>query len=383
MEAYLDNAATTPVSEEVFEAMKDVFLNHYGNPASMHKLGYEAECIVKDAKKKIADVFHCDPSEIFITSGGTESINTVIYGALAVGKEKHIAASMIEHSAVYHSMLEAEKAGNKISFLKVDSEGLLDLTALEEILNDRLDLFSLIWVNNEIGTIQKVEEIVRTIKRRQPNCLIHLDATQAIGKIKIDLSRLDIDFMSGSAHKLQGPKGAGLLFKRKRAALSPLLIGGGQQAGFRAGTENVPGTVGLATALYAAYQDFDYKMEKIRMMKEKLVNELSKLPEVSIHSPIDENHSPHIVSLSVKGIRSEVLLHELANQGVYVSAGSACHSTSKNKGSRTLNAIGISKEAQEGTLRFSFAPYLSMEAIDYAVSKFKPAVEELGKYVRK
>lgn len=383
MEVYLDNAATTQVSPKVFEAMKDVFLVNYGNPASMHSLGYRAESIVKEAKQEIAKIFNCETSEIIITSGGTESINTVIRGVCAHGKVKHIVSSRIEHSAVYNSMLEVEKAGNKISFVEVRSDGLLDMESLEEILNEDADLFSLIWVNNEIGTIQKVEEIVKLIRKKQPKCLIHLDATQAIGKLKINLSSLDIDLMSGSAHKLHGPKGVGLLYKRKGCNIKPLLLGGGQQNNFRSGTENVPGTVGMAVAIREAYQNFDINCKKLKKMKERLIFGLSTIPQVTINSPIDEDHSSHILSISVRGIRSEVLLHELADKGVYVSAGSACHSNSKNKGSRTLNAVKLPVELQEGTIRLSLSPDLSMDEIDYAISKFAPAIEELSKFVRK
>lgn len=383
MVAYLDNAATTPMSTEVLEAMTDVFLKHYGNPSSMHSLGYEAECLVRAAKQKMARIFNCDSSELIITSGGTESINTAIYGIRNPHKTQHIVASSIEHSAVYQSMLEMEQWGNKISFVSVDKNGLLDIKALEQLLEEKTDLFNLIWVNNEIGSIQKVEEIIRLIRRKQPECLIHLDATQAIGKLKIDLSRLNIDLMSGSAHKLRGPKGVGLLYKRKSCNIKPLIFGGGQQGGFRSGTENVAGTVGMATAIEEAYKDFDCKCRHLRKLKERLIEKLSGISKIVINSPMDENYSDHILSLSIEGIRSEVILHELANQGVYVSAGSACHSNSKNKGSRTLNAIGMPKELQEGTIRLSLGSQLSPEDIDYAVSKFEPAIKELSKYVRK
>lgn len=383
MIVYLDNAATTPMSIHVFESMKPTFIQKYGNPSSMHSMGYEAECMVKEAKQKIAKIFHCDSSELIITSGGTESINTVIYGVCTYGKPKHIVSSGIEHSAVYNTMLEVEKWGNKVSFLGVDKNGLLNMEELNERLEENIDLFSLIWVNNEIGTIQKIEDIVKLVRKKQSECLIHLDATQAIGKIRIDLSALNIDLMSGSAHKLHGPKGVGILYKRKGCKIKPLILGGGQQGGFRAGTENVAGTIGMATAIEEVYTDFETKQMHLKDLKERLITGLGGLNNVTINSPVTEDFSNHILSVSVSGVRSEVLLHELASRGVYISAGSACHSNSKNKGSRTLQAIQLPVELQEGTIRLSLSTMITMEEIEYAILQIRSAIEELMKYVRR
>ena len=383
MIVYLDNAATTPMSNYVFESMKPSFIQKFGNPSSMHSIGYEAECMVKEAKQKIAKILHCDTSELIITSGGTESINTVIYGVCTYGKSKHIVSSDIEHSATYNILLEVEKFGNKISFIGVDKNGLLSMEELNEILKDKIDLFSLIWVNNEIGTIQRIEEIVRLIRKKQPKCLIHLDATQAIGKIKIDLSVLNIDLISGSAHKLHGPKGVGILYKRKGCNIKPLILGGGQQGGFRSGTENVAGTIGMAAAIEESYTEFERKRIHLKNLKERLIIGLGDLENVRINSPLNEDFSNHILSLCGSGVRSEVLLHELANRGIYISAGSACHSNSKNRLSRTLQAIGLPVELQEGTIRISLSTMITMEEIEYSIAQIRSAIEELMKYVRR
>lgn len=383
MIAYLDNAATTAVSDKVLERMCEVLKKHYGNPASAHTLGFEAERLISEAKKAMAGRLGCDISEIFITSGGTESINTVIYGVCG-SRPKHIAASSIEHPAVINAMLEVEKNGNEISFVNVDDKGRLLTEELEQLLDSRkIDLFNLIWVNNEVGSIQNAASIAELIKSRQPGCLIHLDATQAIGKLKINLKALKIDLLSGSAHKLHGPKGVGILYKKKGCNIKPLLVGGGQQNGFRSGTENAAGTAALACAIDEAYEDFEAKAANLHMLKRHCVELLSRIDDVVIHNPPSEEFSDSIVSFAAKGVRSEVLLHELSAKGIYVSAGSACHSLSKSKGSHVLNALHIPLDLQEATIRISMSAATTMEEIEYAAAAIKEAVPFLRKYIHK
>lgn len=383
MRVYLDNAATTVVIPEVMAVMTEAFTEKFGNPAAMHTLGLEAEKLVKNAKENMASILHCDASEILITSGGTESINTVIKGVGHKDKPRRYLSTLTEHSAVYNSLMEMEASGSKVDFIENDENGLIKPDSLDSALNEKADLLTVIWVNNEVGTIQKINEIVRIVRKKQPECLIHVDATQAIGKLEIDLKALDIDFMSCSAHKIHGPKGVGILYKKKSVNLRPLILGGGQQNALRSGTENVPGTVGFAKALEIAYNNLSDKQSKLLQLKKTLIDGCMEIEDVKLHSPISSDFANHIVSMSFKGIKSEVLLHELASRGIYVSAGSACRSNSKNKGSRTLNSMKIPIDSQGSTIRMSLSSYNTQEEIIYAIENIKEAVVELRKYTKR
>lgn len=380
---YFDNAATTPCSMEVMEAISFVSTTCFANPSAMYPFGMEAENLIKGSKLNIASIINAMPEEIFITSGGTESINTAIYGATDYKKNKHFVSSCMEHSAAHNCLLEVEKMGNTVSFVGTDKRGKLSIEELKTAITKDTVLFNLIYVNNEIGVIQDVEDIIKVVKSINPKCYVHLDATQALGKIKIDVVKLGIDLMSASAHKINGPKGVGLLYKKKSCNIKPLIVGGGQQACFRSGTENVSGALALSVAMAKAYEEHEDNAEKLREIKERFISGVEKIDAITINSPIADDYSSHIVSISVQDVRSEVLLNALAEHGICISAGSACHTHSKNTGSRTLKAIALPLDLQKSTVRFSFGKDNTLEEVDYALDKLKSAVLDLRKYVRR
>lgn len=380
---YFDNAATTPCRREVFEAMQFASLNCFSNPAALYPFAMEAENLVKSSKENIAKIINARADEIFITSGGTESINTAILGACDYKKVRHFASSIMEHSAAHNCLLEVEKMGNTVTFINTDKRGHILLDEIEKTITKDTVLFNLIYVNNEIGVIQDARAVTRLVKKCNPKCYVHLDATQALGKMKIDVEALGIDLLSASAHKFNGPKGVGLLYKKKGCNIKPLIIGGGQQAGFRSGTENVPGTLALSVALALSYDELEENENILKKLKSHFVEEISKIDGIIINSPLADDYSSSIVSVSIKDVRSEVLLNELSKDEIYISAGSACHSHEKNKGSRTLTSIGVPLELQKSTVRFSFSHDNTIDEIDFAVERLKAAVEELRKYVRR
>lgn len=380
---YFDNAATTPCRQEVFEAMQFASFKCFFNPAALYPHAIQAENLVKSSKENIAKIINAKADEIFITSGGTESINTAIYGVCDYKKPKPFVSSIMEHSAAHNCLLEVEKMGNTVSFIGSDKRGHILMEDIEKTVTKDTVLFNLIYVNNEIGVIQDAKAVTRLVKKCNPKCYVHLDATQALGKMRIDVEDLGIDLLSASAHKFNGPKGVGLLYKKKGCNIKPLIVGGGQQGNFRSGTENVAGTLALSVALTLAYDDFEKKETILKNLKSHFVEEVLKIDGVIINSPIADDYSDSIVSVSIRDIRSEVLLNELSKYEICISAGSACHSYEKNISSRTLNSIGVPKELQKSTVRFSFSYDNTIDEIDFTVEKLKDAVEELKKYVRR
>lgn len=384
MEAYLDNSATTKVFDSVRDVVVKTMSEDYGNPSSMHLFGMRGENYVKEARKTIASVLKAAEKEIFFTSGGSESNNMALIGAAEANKRagKHIITTQIEHASVSATMKYLEGIGYEITYLPVDNTGKVDLEALRQSLREDTILVSVMYVNNEIGTIEPIEEIGRIIKEYNKSILFHVDAIQAFGKIDIVPKRLNIDLMSVSAHKIHGPKGVGFIYIKEKTKVKPIIYGGGQQNGMRSGTENVPGIAGLSQAVKEIYKDLKSENEKVTELKDYFIDRVSELEGVTVNSKKGSVGAPHIISVSVEGIRSEVLLHALEERGVYVSAGSAC-SSNKPAVSATLKAIGVKKELLDSTVRFSLSVFTTKEEIDYAIETMEELMGRLRIYRRK
>ena len=396
MEAYLDNSATTVCYEEVKDAVANAMLLDYGNPSSMHRKGMEAENLVKDAVKTLAGLLKVKEKEIYLTSGGTESDNWALYGAALANSRmgKHIITTEIEHAAVASPAAFLESKGYEVTRLKVDERGLISKNELEAAIRPDTILVSIMYVNNEIGSVQPIAEIGEMIKAKNPKTLFHVDAIQAFGKFRIYPARMKVDMLSVSGHKIHGPKGTGFLYIAEKAKVSPLILGGGQQGGMRSGTDNVPGAVGLAVAAKKIYADPARDITHMLALQKRLVTGLAGLEKVIIHGPCRDlisassveaeiaDAAPHIVNASFLGVRSEVLLHTLEDRGIYVSAGSAC-SSHKRAPSATLKAIGCSKEELESAVRFSFCELTTEEEIDYTLEVLSEVLPILRKYTRR
>lgn len=380
MEAYFDNGATTKVFPQVKEIMVEAMEVEYGNPSSMHMKGVKAENYIKDAKEIIAKSLKVEPKEIIFTSGGTESNNMALIGTAMANKRKgkHIISTRIEHASVYNPLFYLEEQGFEVTYLPVDEHGIVKLQALEDAIRPDTILVSVMYVNNEIGSIQPISEIGSIIKKKNPDIIFHVDAIQGYGKYNIYPRRWNIDLLSVSGHKIHGPKGIGFLYAKDKVKMNPIIFGGGQQKGRRSGTENVPGIAGLGKAVQLIYKDHETKMNHIRSLKEDFIAQVLELPDVKNNS----GEAPHIASISFKGVRSEVLLHALEERGVYVSSGSAC-SSNKPAISGTLKAIGLTKEYYDSTLRFSFCIYNTKEEVDYAVDCLKELLPMLRRFTRR
>ena len=387
MEAYLDNAATTMPFPEVREIMMETMESNYGNPSSLHQKGLDAEQYIRKAREIIAKSMKVEPKEIVFTSGGTESNNQALIGAALANKRSgnHIITTKIEHASVHNPLLFLEEQGYRISYISVDKNGQVDIEELLNTICKDTILVSIMYVNNEIGTIEDIATISKLIKEKKKNVLFHVDAIQAYGKFKIYPKRLGIDLMSVSGHKIHGPKGIGFLYIKDKTKINPYIYGGGQQKGMRSGTENVPGIAGLGKSVELIYKNQETKIEQLYTLKEYFIQKLKEIDYVSVNgiSGIDINETaPHVVSVTVEGIRSEVLLHALEEKGIYVSSGSACSSNHPSL-SGTLRAIGLEKADVEGTIRFSFSVFTQKEELDYAIDAMKELIPMLRKYVRK
>ncbi|MBR3769658.1 MAG: cysteine desulfurase [Lachnospiraceae bacterium] len=384
MQAYLDNSATTRCSKRAADLMVKLLTEDFGNPSSMHMKGVEAENYIKEAKQKIAKTLKIDEKEIVFTSGGTESNNMALIGAALANKRagNHIITTSIEHASVSATMAYLEELGFKVTYLKVDADGIISLEELQEAVTDETILVSLMMVNNEIGAVEPIEEAAKVIKAKNPKTLVHVDAIQAYGKYRIYPKKIGVDLLSVSGHKIHAPKGTGFLFIRDKVKVKPLIYGGGQQKGMRSGTENVPGVAALAEAAVEVYEDFDAKIEYLYTLKNRFIEGLQGMDGVTVNGKTDRDSAPHIVSVSIEGVRSEVMLHTLEDRGIYVSAGSACASN-KPAVSSTLTAIGLKKNLLDSTIRFSFCGDTTEEEIDYALNVMREVIPMLQKYTRK
>ncbi len=383
MEAYLDNSATTRALDSVQEIVARVMREDYGNPSSRHKKGMEAERYIKEARSVIARTMKVQDKEILFTSGGTESNNMALFGAAMANQRagKHIISTRIEHASVYQPLACLEQLGFAVTYLDVDREGHIRLQELEEAIRPDTILVSVMYVNNEIGAVQPVEEIGRVIKERNPRILFHVDGIQAYGKYEIRPKRQGIDLLSVSGHKLHGPKGVGFLYIHEKAKVKPLLYGGGQQKDMRSGTENVPGVAGLGVAAREMYTDFSERIRRMRELKDFFIDRLEEIPGTVVNSQRGEKGAPQIISASFQGVRSEVLLHALEERGIYVSSGSAC-SSNHPAISGTLMAVGVKRELLDSTLRFSLGIYNTREQLDYTIEALKELLPVLRRYQR-
>ncbi|MDE6944194.1 MAG: cysteine desulfurase, partial [Lachnospiraceae bacterium] len=328
MQVYLDNSATTKCYDEVAELVCRVMCEDYGNPSSMHHKGVEAEQYVRYAKETLARLMKVNEKEILFTSGGTEADNIALIGtAMAHHRRgRHLITTRMEHPAVLQTMAYLERQGFDVTYLSVDRAGRIRLQELERAIRKDTILVSIMHVNNEIGSVQPIAEAGELIKRSNPQTLFHVDAVQGFGKFRIYPSRMNVDLLSVSAHKIHGPKGVGFLYIRDGARVNPIIYGGGQQKGMRSGTENVPGIAGLAKAADLVYANLDQDVDRMYELRQMLIDGVSRIEDVRVNGCPGRDGAPHIVSLSVRGVRSEVLLHALEEKEIYVSAGSACSS---------------------------------------------------------
>lgn len=385
MEVYLDNSATTMCYPEVGELVYKVMCRDYGNPSSMHRKGVEAEHYIRGAKDTLAKLLKVNAKEIVFTSGGTESDNLALIGCAKANKRagNHLITTSIEHPAILNTMryLEEEE-GFRVTYLPVDSQGKASLDALKEALCPETILVSMMYVNNEVGAVQPVEAAARIVKGYNRSILFHTDAVQGFGKYHIYPKRIGVDLLSASGHKIHGPKGTGFLYIDSKAKIRPIVFGGEQQKNIRSGTENVPGIAGLGLASKMIYQDLDMKTALMRELKNYFIEQVTKLEHTTIHGDTGEESAPHIVSVGIAGVRSEVLLHTLEDKGIYVSSGSACASNHPAI-SGVLRGIGAAREYLDATLRFSMSEFTTKEEIDYTLETLYQCVPMLRRYTRR
>lgn len=373
---YMDNAATTKVRKEVLDEMLPYFSDNYGNPSSIYELGSTSRVAVEKAREQVAKVLNAEKNEIFFTAGGSESDNWAIKGVALRNKEKgnHIITSKIEHHAVLHTCQYLEKHGFEVTYLDVDEYGLIDLEELKAAITDNTILITIMYANNEIGTIQPIEEIGKIAKEN--NIIFHTDAVQAIGSIKIDVKAMNIDLLSLSAHKIYGPKGVGALYIKKGLRLDNLIEGGAQERNRRAGTENVQGIVGLGKAIELAYKNLDEKNEKIIYLRDRLMNKIEENLDYIRLNGHRTKRLPGNVNYSFEFIEGESILLSLDMEGIAASSGSACTSGSLDP-SHVLLAIGLPHGIAHGSLRLSLGIYNTEEEVDYVVGKLVEIVDRL------
>lgn len=373
---YMDNAATTPVKEEVLNAMIPYFTQKYGNASSIYKLGREAKAALDESREKIAKVLNAKSKEIFFTSGGSEADNWAIKGIAFANKDKgnHIITTKIEHHAVLHTCEYLQKNGFDITYLDVDEYGVIDLEQLKNSITDKTILISIMFANNEIGTIQPIKEIGQIA--REKKVYFHTDAVQAIGNVEIDVDELNIDLLSLSAHKLYGPKGVGALYARQGVKIHQYMHGGAQEKNRRAGTENIAGIVGLATAVELAHRNIEEHNETLTKLRNKLINDILKNIKYARLNGHPERRLPGNVNISFEFIEGEALLLSLDMVGIEGSSGSACTSGSLDP-SHVLLAIGLPHEIAHGSLRLTLGDFNKEEEIDYVVENLVKIVERL------
>lgn len=381
-EIYLDYAATTPPLQEVADVVAQTMISSYGNPSSLHKKGIEAEKKLKESTTYFAQILGCKEEEIIYTSGGTESNNMAIIGTAMAYKRTapKLITTTIEHPSVGDVFTYLETQGFEVLRLGVDEKGYIDYDQLSEALDEQTALVSIMHVNNEVGTIQDLERIGKLIKTKSPKTLFHVDAIQGFCKLPIHVKAMHIDLLSISGHKFYGPRGVGMLYKTKEARLIPTLYGGGQQKGVRSGTENVPGIMGMYVAARWCQQNLTAQKEHLYSMKKYMWEQINnKIEDVKCNGPSIEEGAPHILNVSFKNIKAEVLLHALEQYHIYVSSGSAC-SSNKVTTSKTLRSIGNTDENLDNAIRFSFGHQTTKEAIETAVEVLQKQVTLLRKF---
>ena len=387
MEVYLDNSATTRVFPQVAELMTKIMCEDYGNPSSLHKKGVEAEQYLREARETLARIMKVSEKEILFTSGGTESDNMALRGCVKANSRRgnHIITTQVEHPAILNTAAYLEAEGYRVTYLPVDESGRIRLEDLHRAMTPETILVSIMHTNNEVGARQPIEEAGKLIKQMNPQTLFHVDAVQGFGKAKIYPKKLNIDLMSVSSHKIHGPKGVGFLYIGDKVKIQPILFGGGQQQNLRSGTDNVPGIAGMAKAAQMMYENLDEDIARLYRLKKLFIEEVSKIEGTQVNGLVNggiEGTAPHIVSVSIEGVRSEVLLHALEDKGIFVSAGSAC-SAHKPQPSATLKAMGLNKELLGSTLRFSFSVFTTEEEILYTLQQMYVMIPMLRRYTRR
>ena len=382
-EAYLDNSATTRCFPEVVELMNKIYLEEYGNPSSMHHKGVEAEKQITEAKKSLAQILKVNEKNLLFTSCGTESDNiAIIGGALANARRgRHLITSTIEHPAVLESMRYLESQGFEVTYLPVDEYGIVSPDLVEETVRDDTILVSIMHTNNEIGAVEPVREIAKRINAKNPSALFHVDAVQGFGKAQIYPKKWGIDMLSVSGHKIHAPKGTGFLYIADKIKVKNLIFGGGQQNGMRSGTENVAGIAAMGLAAKMLYQDFDRKIERLYELREDFLDGIGDIPDLRVNGPAGRKCAPQIISLTVPGVRAEVLLHALEGKGVYVSSGSACASNRPHT-SKTLEAIHLPRVYLDNTIRISLSEMTTREDMQQASEALHELIPFLRQYTR-
>ena len=381
---YLDNAASTPIRDEVFQEMIPYLTFHYGNPSSLHAFGFEANRAINKARKHVASIIGAKPSEIIFTGSGTEADNMATKGVAysvreKVPKKNHIITTSIEHDAVMESCRDLERNGFEVSYLPVSREGLVDAAILEDsISKEKTSLVSIMLANNEIGTLQPINELVKITRRKAEEVIFHTDAIQALGKIPINCEDLGVDLMALSSHKINGPKGVGCLYIKEGSPVNALISGGGQEKHLRSGTENVHGIVGFGKACDILKQNHDKVRTNIIQIRDYLVGKIiNEIPMVRYNGPSDVNiRLPNIAHFTFFGLNGEDLLIKLDEHGVAASTGSAC-SARKQKESHVLRAMGFTLPEISGSLRLSLGPDNTIEEVDQTVAILKGVIEEL------
>lgn len=374
---YFDNASTTKVNDTVLEKMYEFMKTGFANPSSLHKLGFEVEKEVKRARKIIAEAIKSEPDEIYFTSGGTEANNTAVLGVADAYKKRgnRVVTMNIEHPSVTDSYKELEKRGFEVITLNVDEKGYININELEEAVNESTILVSIMYVNNEIGTVQDIERIYSVIKEKNKNCIFHTDCVQAFGKHKINCKNADI--ITISSHKIQGPKGIGAMYIKKGVRVSNLHFGGGQEKGFRPGTENTYAIVAMGEACNIAIKNIDENYKKVSEVKNALLKITDEIDGVYVNGD-REKGSPYILNLSFENVKGEVLLHALENDGIYVATGSACSSRVKEK----KKIVDYVADGRGGSaVRFSFSGENTVEEAEKVVESLKRQVPLLRRFV--
>ncbi|MGB4439611.1 MAG: cysteine desulfurase family protein [Sedimentibacter sp.] len=381
MEVYLDNSATTKVRQEVMDEITDVCQNCYGNPSSLHRMGLKTEKRMEEARKSAAKIINAKPEEIYFTGGGTESNNIALLGHLVNFDEKsNVITTKIEHPSVYNVF---KHFGNKIQvkYLETDNMGRINLEQLKTLVDENTLLVSIMHVNNELGIIQNLDEITKIVRNNNKNTKIHVDAVQSYGKIKIDTNKMPVDTISFSSHKIHGPKGVGGLYIRTGCKINPMTFGGGQEKNIRPGTENTPGIVGFGKACELVYNNFQEEINKLYELKNKYAKRFAEeINDIKINSSLESDGAPHVLNVSFKNVRGEVLVHYLENKGIYISTGSACSSKSKNN--RILEAIRLDKDYTDGTVRISLGYFNNLDEVEYVVENMKQSVEDIRKITK-
>ncbi|MGZ4031894.1 MAG: cysteine desulfurase NifS [Tumebacillaceae bacterium] len=373
---YLDHGATTPVRQEVIEAMMKVYQEVYGNPSSIHQFGRPARKLIEEAREKVAKAINADPKEIIFTGSGTEADNIAIVGGARANKKKgnHLITSVVEHHAVLDAFKALEKEGFDVTYLPVDGDGQVSVEDFKNALRDDTVLVSIMHGNNEVGTIMPIEEIGAIC--REKKILFHTDAVQTVGKIKVDVKELNVDFLALSAHKIYGPKGIGVLYMRRGVRTQPLYFGGGQERKLRPGTENVPNIVGIGVAIELAVAEMEQESARLVKLRDRLIKGiLESIPETRLNGHAT-NRLPHNANVSIEYIEGEALILSMDMKGMAVSSGSACTSGSLDP-SHVLMAMGLTHTTAHGSLRMTLGHSTTDEDVDYVITELKPIVDKL------